>query len=295
MNYLNISTEWLNDSRIAQWFTWDKMFVLGKTAAVALVFFFLVRLISYFIRRSFRNRISEQGMMLLTKGITYTGTTLIFIWLLAEMGVQISALLGAAGIVGIAVGVASQASLGNIISGLFLISEKPFEISDIITVGDKMGYVHSIDLLSIKIRTFDNLYIRIPNQEIISTNVTNLTRFPIRRMNYTLAVSYREDLARVEEVLKDIARNNPLCLTEPEPFVYYKEFGENGVELLYAVWFEVPDFFEVRNSVFREVHDRFLQEGIEFSRPHRLIFTGKEGAAQVSSGDGSAGGGSEER
>ncbi len=277
MVFQQINLDWLTDSRIAEWFTWDRLWVLGKTAAAAVVFYFILRLVIYFIRQSFRNRISEQGLMLLTKGLSYTGTTLIFIWLLAEMGVQVSALLGAAGIVGLAVGVASQASLGNIISGLFLISEKPFEISDIIKIGDKMGYVHSIDLLSIKIRTFDNLFIRIPNQEIISTNVTNMTRFPIRRMNYDLAVSYREDLSRVEEILMDIAGRNSLCLTEPEPFVYYKDFGENGVELLFAVWFEVPDFLDVRNSVYRAIHQRFREEGIEFSLPHRINFTGKEG------------------
>jgi small-conductance mechanosensitive channel len=114
-------------------------------------------------------------------------------------------MLGAAGVLGIVLGIASQTSVGNIVSGLFLISEKPFEIGDLIRVGTTTGVVYSIDLLSIKLKTFDNLVIRIPNQSIITNEVTNITKFPIRRMNISVSVAYKEDLTKVEEVLKSIA------------------------------------------------------------------------------------------
>ena len=116
---------------------------------------------------------------------------------LGELGVKLTALLGAAGIVGIAVGFASQTSVSNIISGLFLISEKPFAIGDVLKVGGTTGIIQSIDLLSIKIRTFDNLFVRIPNEKILSSEVTNITRFPIRRMDIVFQVDYGQDLARV--------------------------------------------------------------------------------------------------
>lgn len=107
--------------------------------------------------------------------------------------------LRAAGIAGIAIGFASQTSISNIISGLFLISEKPFAVNDVIKAGDTTEIVLSIDLLSIKMRTFDNLYIRVPNEKIIKEELTNVTRFPIRRLNIDISVAYKEDLARVKE------------------------------------------------------------------------------------------------
>ena len=157
--------------------------------------------------------------MIVRKGIFYTGAFIILITVLRLMGFKLTALLGAAGIAGIAIGFASQTSISNIISGLFLISEKPFAVDDVIKVGDTMGIVLSIDLLSIKIRTFDNLYIRIPNEKIIKEELINVTRFPIRRLNIDISVSYKEDLSKVKGILMEIARNNPYCLENPERII----------------------------------------------------------------------------
>ncbi|RXM22074.1 mechanosensitive ion channel, partial [Citrobacter sp. AAK_AS5] len=89
----------------------------------------------------------------------------------------------------------------NLISGLFLVMERPFVVGDVITVDDVTGEVLTIDMLSTKLRTFDNLYVRMPNETIIKSRVTNLTHFPIRRIDLRLGVAYREDLARVRAVL----------------------------------------------------------------------------------------------
>src|SRR5208283_1440362 len=152
---------------------------------------------------------TPQRQMVVRKIISYSGFVLVLMAVLAELGVKLTALLGAAGIVGIAVGFASQTSVSNIISGLFLISEKPFAIGDVIKIGGTTGIIQSIDLLSIKIRTFDNMFVRIPNEKILTSEVTNITRFPIRRMDITLQVSYDEDLDRVRTVLNEIAVANP--------------------------------------------------------------------------------------
>ena len=143
----------------------------------------LVRLLAVFTQRYIMKKSTPQRQMIVRKIISYTGFFLVLMGVLGELGVKLTALLGAAGIVGIAVGFASQTSVSNIISGLFLISEKPFAIGDVLKVGTTTGIIQSIDLLSIKIRTFDNLFVRIPNEKILSSEVTNITRFPIRRMD----------------------------------------------------------------------------------------------------------------
>jgi len=167
-------------------------------------------------------------------------------------------------------------SIGNIISGLFLISEKPFEIGDLIRVGDKLGNVYSIDLLSIKLRTLDNLLIRIPNQTIISTEVTNITKFPIRRMDIMIGVAYKEDLKKVAEVLKSIAMENPLCLDEPEPLIVTKTFNTSSIDFQFGVWFEKTNYAAVRNSIFQQITERFREENIEIPFPHISVYTGEE-------------------
>ncbi len=185
--------------QITNWFQTLSPDVLtrGLRVAVTIVIgLVLVRLLAVVSQRYIMKKSTLQRQMIVRKIISYTGFFLVLMAVLGELGVKLTALLGAAGIVGIAVGFASQTSVSNIISGLFLISEKPFAIGDVIRIGTTTGIIQSIDLLSIKIRTFDNLFVRIPNEKILSSEVTNITRFPIRRMDIVFQVDYGQDLAR---------------------------------------------------------------------------------------------------
>lgn len=234
-----------------------------------------VHLISFMVSRSLRKQLSRQRMMLITRTVVYTGYTGLIFIVMRELNYDLTALFGAAGVVGIVIGVASQTSIGNIISGLFLVSEKSFELGDVVRIGDKTGTVYSIDLLSIKVKTFDNLLIRIPNQTVISTELINVTRFPIRRLDFKIGVAYKEDLKKVKLVLETVARNNPLCLEEPDPVVAFQAFGSSSIDLTFSVWFEKANYQAVKNSVFIEIKEAFDREGIEMPFPHVSIYAGE--------------------
>ncbi|MGB2806736.1 MAG: mechanosensitive ion channel family protein [Sedimentisphaerales bacterium] len=234
----------------------------------------LLLFICTLVGKAVKKRFTPQASMLIRKGIFYFGSILLIISVLYQMGFKLTALLGAAGIAGIAIGFASQTSVSNIISGLFLISEKPFEVGDLIKVDDTKGTILSIDLLSVKLRTLDNQLVRIPNESLIKNQVTNITRFPIRRFDINIGVAYKEDVSKVRTVLLDIAQNNPYCLDEPEPLVLFLNFGDSALEFLFAVWFVKTDFFKLRNSIMQEIKERFDAEGIEIPFPHRTLYTG---------------------
>ncbi len=251
--------------------------VVHATIRVALMVgigFPVVLLLSSLAGRAFRKRISPQGVMLLRKGIFYLGTIIILISVLYQSGYKLTALLGAAGIVGIAIGFASQTSVSNIISGIFLISEQSFEVGDVIAVGDTKGVVLSIDLLSVKLRTFDNQFIRIPNENLIKTQVTNITRFPIRRLDIHVGVAYKENPQKITEVLLDIADKNPQSLDEPAPLVRFQNFGDSALEFLLAVWCTREDFHLLKSNLHQEIKLRFDAEGIEIPFPHRTLYSG---------------------
>jgi len=234
----------------------------------------LLRIVAKIITKTSGKHLSIHTLMLIRKAVYYFGIVIILIMVLHQLGFQLAALLGAAGIAGVAIGFASQTSLSNLISGLFLISEKPFSVGDVIQVGNTTGIVMSIDLLSVKIRKFDNLYVRIPNETLIKSELTNITRYPIRRFDLKLGVAYKEDIKRVRELLLDIARLNPYCLDEPEPIVLLTNFGDSAVEILFAVWFSKTDFLVLRNSIMEQIKERFDAEGIEIPFPHRTIYAG---------------------
>jgi len=234
-----------------------------------------IQAIAFMLRRSLRKQLSRQRMMLITRTVIYTGYTGLVLIVVKELNYDLAALFGAVGVMGIVIGVASQTSIGNIISGLFLVGEKSFELGDVVKVGDKTGTVYAIDLLSIKVRTFDNLLIRIPNQTVISTELVNITKFPIRRLDFQLGVAYKEDLRKVKTILEDVVRKNPLCLEEPEPVIIFQAFGSSSIDITLGVWFEKSNYLKVRNSVFIEIKEAFDREGIEIPFPHVSVYAGE--------------------
>lgn len=254
---------------------------LGKIKDIGLsiiIGYFIIQILVILVRRVLFKNISKQSKMLISKTIIYTGIIVILLIIIdiLELKGVFNTLLGAAGVMGIVLGIASQTSIGNIISGIFLISEKPFELGDLIRIGTTTGVVYTIDLLSIKLKTHDNLLIRIPNQTIISTEVTNITKFPIRRMDIEVSVAYKEDIMSVIELLREIARANPLCLDEPEPLILAKTFGASGIDILFGIWFEKSNYIKVRNSIFQEITTMFARENIEIPFPHVTLYAGAE-------------------
>ena len=153
-----------------------------RAVVVAVLGLVVARLASAGLGRLAGRRASPHQMMLLRRGSFYLILALFLVSALHQLGFNLGVLLGAAGILTVAIGFASQTSASNLISGLFLLAEKPFAIGDTIRVGTTTGEVLSVDLLSVKLRTFDNLYVRIPNESLIKAEMTNLTKFPIRRL-----------------------------------------------------------------------------------------------------------------
>jgi len=234
---------------------------------IGLVFLTVALPLVYFIRGRIRvvvtKRHSEHYGMLASKIIHYVLMVLVIIIFLTELGLSLTPLLGAAGVLGVAIGFASQTSVSNIISGFFLIAERPFSVGDVIKVGETTGVVLSIDTLSAKLRTFDNKFVRIPNETLVKSEVTNITKFPIRRVDVTVSVAYKEDLAKVRAILMNIAESNPLALQEPAPLVNFHMFNASSVDLLFLVWTTRENFIQLRNELNEAVKVRFDADGIE--------------------------------
>lgn len=247
-----------------------------KASTVLLVGMAVVFLGSSWAQRATSKKLGIHHAQIIKKLILYIGFVLVVATSLIQMGVNLTAVLGAAGVMTAAVAFASQTSLSNIIAGWFLILEKPFAIGDVILVNDTRGVVMSIDLLSVKMRTLDNLYIRMPNTTVLTSKVTTVTRFPIRRMDVDVGVAYKEDVTRVMEILREIADKNPFSLDEPEPLILFKDFGSSSLNFLLGVWFEKSNFLKLKNSIMEEIKRRFDEEGIEIPFPHLTIYTGSE-------------------
>jgi len=262
----------------------ETVITLFRVVLYAALAFVGLRVFVIIVRRLLRPRTTAQVTMLVTKSISYVGIAIIVSIVLLELGVNLTPILGAAGIVGLAVGIASQASLSNMISGLFLVSEKPFSVGDVIRTPDTVGIVESIDLLSVKIRTFDNLFIRVPNEKLASNQLTNITRYPIRRLDVRLVLPFDVDLKLVLDLLLQVARDNADCLQEPAPLVVPDTILEHGTQILFGVWFAKADFLKVKSELYASTLARLREAGIPLAIPRREIHGPSGSAIPVSVG-----------
>ncbi|MBB21711.1 MAG: mechanosensitive ion channel protein [Roseibacillus sp.] len=223
----------------------------------------------------FGERLGPQGTMVVKKLVRYIGYAFAFILALNHMGLNLGAVLGAAGVAGIAVGFAAQTSLSNIISGFFMIGERPFELGDVIEVDGIAGTVDTIGLLALTLRTFDNRSVRIPNETLVKTKLINITRHPIRRFNLDIGVAYDENIGHVLKVMQEVAETNLQCLNEPDPLIIFTGFGDSSLNFLLGAWCVQEDYGTLRNTLPRELKERFDKENIEIPFPHMTLAAGK--------------------
>jgi small-conductance mechanosensitive channel len=207
----------------------------------------------------------------------YTTALIVLAWSLQELGFSLGVLLGAAGVASVAIGFASQTSLSNAISGFLLFGERPFRVGDVIEVEGATGEVLAVDLMSTKLRTFSNQYVRIPNEVMIKSKVTNLTRFLIRRLDLSIPVAYGEDLDRVRTLLLQVAELNDLCLSEPAPILYYTEYADSYVRLQFSAWCETRDWIKFLQSLPHDLLQALRSSGIRPPYPHRVVLESAAG------------------
>jgi small-conductance mechanosensitive channel len=219
-------------------------------------------------------RSSRHHTVMVRRLVFYVIVLLFGVAALREAGFSLYVVLGAAGILTVAIGFASQTSASNMISGLFLLVEKPFEIGDFIEVETIMGEVVGIDMLSVKLRTRDNLYVRIPNETLIKTPVVNRSRFPIRRIDLQVGIAYAEDAQKVEALLLALAEKDPVCLEEPKAFVLVTAFGPSSVDLQFSFWVPKDKVLEGKSGMLVAVKKTLDREGVEIPFPHTSIYAG---------------------
>ena len=244
---------------------------LVRALAVLAVGFILARATRAMLTRALANRSSAQQEMIAQRLVQVGVWVLTAIAALRQLGFDLSVLVGAAGILTVAVGFASKTAASNIISGMFLMGERPFVVGDVIRVGATTGEVNSIDLLSVKLRTFDNLLVRIPNESLLSSELTNLSHFPIRRYDLPLRLDYDTKLDEVRALLMRLADEHPLCFESPAPLFTFQALGESAVEVQFSVWTARANFVEVKNSLSEQIKLAFEAADIRVAHPQRVV------------------------
>lgn len=261
---------------IPDWIDTDQLWAVLKAAFILIGAFLLSR--SLRRRLAGMTRMGAQQIVLSRAVVGAVVMIVATVWAFSTLGFDLGPLLGAAGVLTVALGFAAQTSVSNLISGLFLMAERPFVAGDVVRLGTTTGEVIDINLMSLRLRTYDNLLVRVPNETVLKSEVVNLTHFPIRRLDMQIGVAYKERVERVREILERVADRNPICLDEPRPTFIFLGYGESALTLQFSVWTARANFLELRNTMHEQVKAAFDEEGIEIPFPHRTLYAGSETA-----------------
>ncbi|MCQ2613499.1 MAG: mechanosensitive ion channel family protein [Treponemataceae bacterium] len=243
--------------------TWEFLFKAIGLLILAIVLRLLYKLALKAVNRIPAAKTTPQRTMLIQKFLKYLFFTILGLFVLSFFGIKLSAIWGAAGIAGIAIGFAAQTSVSNLISGIFVLTEGTLKVGDTIIVGDVTGIVDSVNLLSVRVHTFDNQMVRLPNSTVLNSNLTNNSYFKVRRITISVSVAYPTDLEKALAVLQTVAARCPHVEPDPASTVWLNSFDESGIEFVVAAWFKPENFLAAKNELFINIKKTLDESGIE--------------------------------
>lgn len=247
---------------------------LGSVLKFILILSFstlLARVLKIYLRRYLKDKVSKDVGETILKILYYGTLTIIFIFNLPLIGIDPSALLVAGGVTGIILGFASQSIIGNLISGFFLMVERPIKIGDQVQINDVLGYVTDIRIISTLIRTYDGLLVRIPNQQVFTTNITNIVGHPVRRFEYTVRIRYSDDANAAIWIIKDLIDKEPFALLNPAPSVFVNDLGDSWVNISVRIWAPVSEWFGIKTRLLWNIKQALEENDIEIPLPQRIV------------------------
>ncbi len=245
---------------------------LLRFTAIIIVTVIIAKVAKINARRILKEKVPKTTLNAVEKVVYYGIIFIGFMAALPYIGFSLSGLLVAGGIAGIVIGFASQTVVSNFISGLFLLIEKPIKIGDGVSIGDVGGVVKDIRILSTTIRTWDGIYVRIPNEKVFTSNIKNFVAHAARRFEYKIGIRYKDDAEKAIEVIKKLLEEHPFILKEPAPQIFVEELGDSSVNLAVRIWAPSTVWFSVKTEMLWKIKVALEKEGIQIPFPQRVIW-----------------------
>jgi small conductance mechanosensitive channel len=248
---------------------------LGLALLILVIFWLVYRITRKPLTRILQKAHFEEALiqMLIYNVYRFTLFLVGLIMAVSQVGVNVGALLAGIGVVGIALGLAAQDSLSNIMAGFLIFWDKPFKVQDWISIGDLYGKVVEITMRSTRIRTKENTYIIIPNQKIINETLTNHSKHGELRLNIPIGIAFKESIPAARQVLLKAVKSTQMIMAEPQPDVVVKQVGESSVDLMVRVWIaDAKDETEIFYDTLEICKLALDKAGIQIPFPHRQLF-----------------------
>lgn len=193
---------------------------------------------------------------------------LVVISAMGMLGIEMTSFIAILGAAGLAIGMALSGTLQNFAGGVMILIFKPFQVGDFVEAQGNMGVIKEIQIFNTIMTTVDNKQIIIPNGGLSNSIMTNFSKEPQRRVDFTFGIGYGDDIDKARKVLEDEIAKFPQVLSQPAaPFIGVSELADSSVNFAVRLWVNGADYWAVFFGMNENVKKAFDANNISIPFP----------------------------
>lgn len=248
----------------------------GKSIIIAVIIYIVGKALIMLINRMMEKMLSRRQVdptiqTFLKSLVNILLMALLIISVVSALGVNTTSFAALLASAGVAVGMALSGNLQNLAGGIVVLLFRPFKVGDYIEAQGVGGTVQEIQIFHTILNTPDNKKIYLPNGSLSSGNITNYSKEPTRRVDFTISIDYGESIDKVREVLKEIITNDQRVLTTPEPVIALNALADSSVNIALRIWVKSEDYWAVYWETNEKIYNEFNRRGINFPFPQLTV------------------------
>lgn len=265
----------MNWDQIKEFFTTLSLQKVLPALLILVVGFLAVKLLLKLFDRALNRSKLDKTMFTILKAVMRVLLyTIVLLVAVGSLGVDVTSLVAVLSVVSLAISLAVQNVLTNVVGGVTLLTTHPFKVGDSVQIGADSGIIKEIGLHYTKINTFNGELVYVPNSEVVTSRICNFSVEGKRRIVLTVSASYDADIDLVKETLLEAAAHFKV-LQEPKTAVYVNNYLDSSVEYLLHIWVDAQDYAEVKFAVTEAVKRRFDEKGISIPYPQLDVHLSK--------------------
>lgn len=261
--------------KIKDWFLGVALDRVFPALIIAVAGILIIRIIMVIVRKALEKSKLEKAAHSLIKSLARVVLWILLALIVAStLGVDVTGVVALASVLTLAVSLALQNALANVIGGFTLLYTHPFSSGDFVEIAGQSGTVEEIGLAYTKLATPDNKMISLPNSSVVAAQIVNYTVTGTRRVDITVSASYEAPTQKVIDALLQAATVDNVLL-EPAPFAAINRYGESAIEYVVRVWTKTDDYWDVNFTIQQNIKTIFDAQGIAMTYPHLNVHLDK--------------------
>lgn len=250
-------------------------FILKFLLCIFLYYLFikLLKKITPLISKRYHTKIIDCSLKSFISSIFNVGLHIFIITIcLLILGVKESSLIAFFGTLGIGVGLALKDNLSNVSGGIIILLFRTYKLGDEVLIADTEGFVHSIDIYSTNIRTYNGDIVAIPNGLIVSNKIINYTKIPTRRLELTISISYNSDINIARREIEKLLNNNPLVIKNKKIYTYVSKYANSGINITLRAWVLNENYWQTYQEIQNTLKNSLDDAKISIPYPQLDVF-----------------------